>query len=169
MSVMGSDNIRIKSRRVKKKDIGTDKINLIIIKLKRKLKRSKIGVALSAVQIGYPIRMFIVSGKIFPEKNKDMIFINPVIKYISKETSILDESCLSIKNTCGKINRSKITTITAYNQMGDKITIEASGLLSQIFQHEMEHLNGYLFIDNLNKTSKCKVAKLMKKFTLKYK
>ena len=77
-----------------------------------------------------------------------MVFINPKISKISKEKEWMPEGCLSVRPIYGKTWRSKKTTVTAYDENGIKFQRGASGLLSQIFQHETDHLNGILFIDH---------------------
>ena len=126
------------------------------------LKNQSDGVALAAPQIGYSLKIFIVSGKIFDkdfirgqglpinkkEIPKDLVFINPKILKLSREKEWLLEGCLSVRWLYGKSLRSKKAMIAAYDENGKKFTRGASGLLAQIFQHETEHLNGTLFIDH---------------------
>jgi peptide deformylase len=170
--------LRLKSKSIKKQDINSDVVNNIINKLTIALQKTKVGVALSAPQIGYLVRIFIVSNKVFQKKNielfinnkqidvnilNSMIFINPRIIKISNDKETLEESCLSVKNTCGTIQRSKTIILTAYNTNGI-FTIKAYGLLSQIIQHEMDHLNGILFTDKADTITKCGLtAKLQTK------
>ena len=171
MPIVQSPNKKLltKSKEIKKQYICSNIINSIINEMSIELHKTKVGVALSAPQIGYNIRIFIISNKVFNENNKDMVFINPHIISISKEKVLLDESCLSIQNICGKIERSKLIILSAYNIIGELFTIEVSGLLSQIVQHEIDHLNGILFIDKSYKITKCgKSANLQKYSTIKY-
>lgn len=81
------------------------------------------------------------------DKYKDMIFINPEILKISKEKMIIEEGCLSVRWLYGKVKRSKKTLVKAYDENGKVFTMGGSGLLSQAFQHEIDHLNGVLFTD----------------------
>lgn len=111
-------------------------------------------VAVAAPQIGVPKRIFAISGKIFDNFEKkdvahpDMYFINPEITKLSRDKKVMTEGCLSVRYLYGKIRRASRATIQAYNEKGEKIERGASGLLAQIFQHENDHLNGILFIDN---------------------
>ena len=123
------------------------------------LSAQKDGVALAAVQIGVPLRVFIVSGKLFdiagprpaglgPESAyPDLVFINPEITNVSKEVSDEEEGCLSVIGKYGAVNRPTKTTVRAFDENGNIFERGGSGLLSKIFQHEMDHLNGILFID----------------------
>lgn len=113
------------------------------------------GVAIAAPQIGEPVRVFYIAGEILKkvdpkkyEKEKDdMYFINPTIVKKSKETQMLEEGCLSIRYLYGKVRRSKKITVRAYDENGILFERGASGLLSQIIQHENDHLDGILFVD----------------------
>lgn len=141
-------------------DIALPKIQKIISEMKEALASQNDGVAIAGPQIGYSLRIFVVSAKVlFLVKKKtdveeitdslqeDMVFINPVIKKISKEKRIVEEGCLSVRYLYGKVKRNNKAIVEAYDEYGKKITEGASGLLAQIFQHEIDHLNGILFID----------------------
>ena len=144
-------------------EIKNTKIQNVLKEMSQALKSQGDGVAIAAPQIGYPLSIFVVSGKIFhkdfstevglakvPNKDipKDLVFINPKISKLSIEKEWLPEGCLSVRWLYGKTFRSKKATITAYDENGKKFTRGASGLLAQIFQHETDHLKGILFIDH---------------------
>ena len=156
------------SKNVALHDIGSLKINKIIEEMKVALDSQIDGVAIAAPQIGYSFRIFVVSKRVNEILNKskktdgqntneeyktkkslsnDHVFINPVLKKLSKEYSLLEEGCLSVRYLYGKVKRSKQATIEAYDENGKKFSRGATGLLSQIFQHEVDHLEGILFID----------------------
>lgn len=151
------------AKEINLKEIKTLKIRKILKEMSASLKSQYDGVALAAPQIGYSLRIFIVSGKIFSAKGKlisneglvtrqqimrDLVFINPKISKLSREKEWTPEGCLSVRWLYGKTWRSKKALITAYDENGKKFSRGASGLLAQIFQHETEHLNGILFIDH---------------------
>jgi len=77
----------------------------------------------------------------------DLVFINPIFKKISKDRKLLAEGCLSVRPIYGKVRRATKATVEAYNEHGHKFTLEGTGLLAHIFQHETDHLDGVLFID----------------------
>lgn len=145
-------------------EITTPKIKKILKEMSIALKSQGDGVAIAAPQIGYPLSIFVVSGKIFhkdfirgdkefekiPNKEcpKDLIFINPKISKLSSEKEWLPEGCLSVRWLYGNTYRSKKAMVTAYDENGKKFQRGASGLLAQIFQHETDHLKGILFIDH---------------------
>lgn len=134
-------------------DIGTEKINAVIADMKAALATQDDGVAIAAPQIAVPLRIFVVSGKAFSAAQNlqkevpDLVCINPEIVKLSKETSLLEEGCLSVRYLYGKVKRSEKATLKAFDENGKEFKKGASGLLAQIFQHEVDHLNGILFID----------------------
>ncbi len=134
-------------------DIGSLKTKKILGEMSHSLRSQNDGVAIAAPQIGYSLRIFVVSGKVFTKdtdkKNKkDLVFINPKISKLSREKEWLPEGCLSVRWLYGVVHRAKKATIVAYDERGKKFQRGASGLLAQIFQHEVDHLNGILFIDH---------------------
>jgi len=87
-------------------------------------------------------------------KPEIVVFINPKITKISKKKQTVREGCLSVVGMFGAITRAEKITVEAYNEKGEKISRGASGLLAQIFQHEMDHLNGVLFTDTARNLEK---------------
>lgn len=143
-------------------DIGGEKLNKIIHEMAATLDKCDDGVALAAPQIGISERIFVVSPKTFlleqecdvteeaiatSKRTNKLVYINPIISKRSSKKAILDEGCLSVRGTFGKIKRHEKVTITAYDENRAKFTRGASGLLAEIFQHETDHLDGKLFID----------------------
>ncbi len=135
------------------KDIKTLKIKKVLREMSESLLSQHDGVAIAAPQIGYSLRIFVVSGKVFKKETEeitppDAVFINPKISKLSKDKEWVPEGCLSVRPLYGKTYRSKKALVTAYDENGKKFSRGASGLLAQIFQHETDHLNGILFIDH---------------------
>ena len=143
-------------------EISSVRIQNIITRMQKALRDQHDGVAIAAPQIGESVRIFVVSGRVFDESfvrgegsateprdmPEDIAFINPVITKMSRDKKYMMEGCLSVRPTYGKIKRATRATVEAYDQYGKKFTRGASGLLAEIFQHEIDHLNGILFIDN---------------------
>ncbi len=134
--------------------IGSDKLNKILEKMKTAMDSQKDGIAIAAPQIGVPLKIFMVSGsllkqadKTYKGEEKELVFINPEITKASKEKTEVEEGCLSVRWLYGKVKRATRVTISAIDEKGQKIERGASGLLAQIFQHEVDHLNGKLFTD----------------------
>ncbi len=107
------------------------------------------GVGLAAPQVGVPFRIFTVNveGKVY-------VFINPEIKSLSQDESSFEEGCLSVPKIWGPVIRPKKLAIKALDEDGEPIKIRAKGLLARVIQHEMDHLNGTLFIDKAEKLYK---------------
>jgi len=155
--------LRKTAKAVAHKDIKSKKIKDILNTMKRALYAEDDGVAIAAPQIGESLRIFIVRGDIlaFIQKgktgkdegtkskkvHKDLIFINPETIKASKKRKKVEEGCLSVRWLYGYVKRSEKITIRSYDETGKLRERGASGLLAQIFQHEVDHLNGILFID----------------------
>ena len=102
------------------------------------------GVGLAACQIGLAKRVIIVRTE-----QGYQAFINPEILWQSREKEIMEEGCLSFPQMFLKIKRSKEVEIKALTKQGKDIHIKVQGILARIFQHEIDHLNGILFIDHV--------------------
>lgn len=154
--------LRKQADKVKKEDISSFSIQNLIKKMAYTLVGSENGVGLAAPQIGVSLRLFIVFKKAVTledrvgdkkQPSNDPLeeidaYINPEIINRSRNKIIFDEGCLSVPNMYGKIKRSEKVKIRALNEKGKTIERGASGLLAEIFQHEVDHLNGVLFIDS---------------------
>ena len=153
--------LRKSAEKVPLLEIISPKIKKVLSDMKSALASELDGVAIAAPQIAIPLRIFVVASKVFsigkkglskasPNKTKfhpDMVFINPELVKISKEKGWVEEGCLSVRHFYGRVERAKKVRIRAYDEKGKVFEIGGSGLLAQIFQHEIDHLNGVLFID----------------------
>ncbi|MCR4284263.1 MAG: peptide deformylase [Parcubacteria group bacterium] len=164
--------LREKARELKPEEIKSDKIKKLLKRMSETLIDYDEGVALAAPQVAESLRIFIVSGRFFnldmklkdeeeadQPKTKDIVFINPKITKMSKRQSIIPEGCLSVESVQGEIKRSDKVTVEALDENGKKFTRGASGLLAQIIQHEVDHLNGILFIDSAKNLKKIDYGK----------
>lgn len=156
----GAAVLREIAKPVAKKDIGSKKIRDIVARMKKALAAEEFGVAIAAPQIGEALRMFVVAGSVFEEKESgepsggrrkksepDRVFINPRITRLSKKTEEMSEGCLSVRGKYGTVIRHERASLTALNERGESVHYNAAGLLSHIFQHEYDHLEGILYID----------------------
>lgn len=116
-----------------------------------------IGIGLAAPQVGRNERFFVCHL----DQMDPLVFINPEIIGTSEELSSYEEGCLSIPGMYGDVKRPAVIQVQAWNQKGRPFKIEADGLLATCIQHELDHLNGTLFIDHL---SERKRVKLLKKY-----
>jgi len=140
-------------------DIPKSQIQKVVSDMKEALQGQDDGVAIAAPQIGETLRIFVVSGKVWnlmkpKELNKkdhtpypDEVYINPEIIKTSKRKKKVEEGCLSVRWLYGKVSRAEKITVRAYNEKGEIFTRGGSGLLAQVFQHEIDHLDGVLFTD----------------------
>lgn len=111
------------------------------------------GIGLAGPQVGHLERIFTLKiGEDDP-----MVFINPEITATSADLSSYEEGCLSIPGQYADVERPAELQIQAWNTRGRPFTIEASGLLATVIQHELDHLNGVLFIDHLSDRKKKKI------------
>ncbi len=152
---VGDDILRGISKEVPTEDIPSARIQGIVKDMLEALDAEPDGAALAAPQIGVPLRIFVVSRRVFGTNGTDeeeghdehLVYINPVIVNRSRKKHVLDEGCLSVRGTYGNIERHANVTIEAYDENGEPFTRGAGGLLAQAFQHETDHLDGTLFID----------------------
>lgn len=120
------------------------------------------GVGLAAIQIGVPKRLVTIDTSKEENVRRPQVFIDPVISWESEETRSYDEGCLSIPDYYAEVIRPDRVRVRFRDLDGKEQEIEADGLLATCIQHEIDHLNGTLFIDHI---SKLKRDRVMKKFT----
>jgi len=121
------------------------------------------GIGLAAIQIGVPKRIIVMDiGK--DKNNKEpRYFVNPVIKNKDLIKSTYEEGCLSVPNQFAEIDRPKNCEVEYLDYHGEKRLLKAEGLLATCIQHEMDHLEGILFIDYLSKLKKSMIIKKLSK------
>lgn len=148
----GNPVLREVASYIQPKDILSKEIQQHIVDMKQSLSTQKDGVALAAPQIGMSLQIFVVTSFVFEDSsNQKLVYINPEMIQSSNEKKWLDEGCLSCRWKVGQVERSLSVTVRAYDEHGKPFEIEADGLLAHIFQHEIDHLNGTLFIDKARK------------------
>lgn len=140
---IGDDILREKAKEVTKFD---DRIYKLLNNMMETLMKED-GVGLAAPQIGVSKRVIIAYHE---ESDKVIELINPEIVSFSGE-EIDSEGCLSVPGRLGKVSRAKDIVVKGQNAEGQPIQINASGMFARIIQHEIDHLNGILFIDKLEK------------------
>ncbi|GAX62724.1 N-formylmethionyl-tRNA deformylase [Candidatus Scalindua japonica] len=123
------------------------------------------GIGLAAPQVGLSIRLMVLD--VTGEKTGERVFINPYISEEKGET-LEEEGCLSFPDVMGKIIRSQYIKVIAYNLKGEKLEIEAEGLLGRAWQHEIDHLNGCLFIEKMTPASTIANQPRLKELELSY-
>ena len=121
------------------------------------------GIGLAAIQIGVPQRIIVMDISRDKENKNPMYFVNPVIKNRDLEKSIYEEGCLSVPNQFAEIERSCKCEVEYLDYNGKKEILKAEGLLATCIQHEIDHLEGILFIDYLSKLKKSMIVKKLSK------
>ena len=143
--VLPDQVLRQKSKRVSIIDSSIQKLIANMLETMRSVG----GVGLAAPQIGIPLRVIVIS---IPEE-EEIALINPKLVRRRGER-LVNEGCLSVPGYVGEIKRAESVTVKGRNQNGKEIQIKADGLLAQALQHEIDHLNGVLYVDCLESMDK---------------
>jgi len=121
------------------------------------------GIGLAAIQIGVPKRIIVLDISRDQNKQEPRYFVNPVIKIKNEEKSTYEEGCLSVPDQFAEIERPNSCEVEYLDYDGKKQILKAEGLLATCIQHEMDHLEGILFIDYLSKLKKSMIIKKLSK------
>ena len=121
------------------------------------------GIGLAAIQIGIPKRIIIMDISREKENKNPLHFINPEIVWKADEDIIYEEGCLSVPNQFAEINRPKECHVKYLDYFGQPQLLKAQGMLATCIQHEIDHLEGILFIDYLSKLKKTMIIKKLSK------
>jgi len=153
----GEPVLRDTAAPVTQEEFGTDELRQTVAALQTALRNTSDGVAIAAPQVGISKCIFVVAGSAYDQvagvqpddsnRHADGVYINPEIVKRSKDTEYMDEGCLSVRNYFGSVPRATKVTVRAQTRDGTPFTDGRSGLLAQIFQHEIDHLDGILFTD----------------------
>tara|TARA_B110001450_G_scaffold240231_1_gene248816 strand:+ start:48 stop:566 length:519 start_codon:yes stop_codon:yes gene_type:complete len=122
------------------------------------------GIGLAAIQIGIPKRIIVMDISRDDNKKEPKYFVNPIIKNKNKEKAKYEEGCLSVPDQFAEIERPNSCEVEYLDYQGKKQLLKADGLLATCIQHEMDHLEGILFIDYLSKLKKTIIIKKLSKF-----
>ncbi|MCI5077714.1 peptide deformylase [Oricola sp.] len=120
------------------------------------------GIGLAAIQVGEPIRMLVMDVSKEEDEKNPFVLINPEIVSSGDDVSTYEEGCLSIPDYYAEVERPATVTVNYLDRDGNKASLTADGLFATCVQHEIDHLNGVLFIDHI---SKLKRDMVVKKFT----
>jgi len=121
------------------------------------------GIGLAAIQIGVPKRIIVLDISKDPEKKEPMYFINPVIVSTSKNNITYEEGCLSVPGQFAEIDRPDRCHVKYLDYNGNYKELKSEGLLATCIQHEIDHLEGILFIDYLSNLKKSIIIKKLSK------
>lgn len=132
-------------------------IHAIITQMFESMQAAK-GIGLAAVQVGHPYRIFVTD---LP-KDKKRVFVNPEIVATSIEQGAFEEGCLSIPGIEADVLRPIQVRVQAWNEQGKLFSLDADALLARVIQHELDHLNGILFIDRIDAKKRERLIKQYK-------
>ena len=124
------------------------------------------GIGLAAIQIGIPKRIIVMDISRDEDKKEPRFFVNPIIKNRNKEKAKNEEGCLSVPDQFAEIERPNACEVEYLDYYGKKQLLKADGLLATCIQHEMDHLDGILFIDYLSKLKKSIIIKKLSKIKI---
>ena len=141
--------------------VGREEQNLMDDMLETMYKAN--GIGLAAIQIGVPKRIIVMDLSKEEGKKEPRYFVNPIIKNKSEKISTYEEGCLSVLSVFAEVDRPSTCEVEYLDYNGDKKILKADGLLATCIQHEMDHLEGILFIDYLSKLKKSMIIKKLSK------
>ncbi|MDD5731714.1 MAG: peptide deformylase [Patescibacteria group bacterium] len=124
---------------------------LDLAKQMTKIMKANKGIGISAIQVGVPVRMIVLSNCDMCSSDQCFIFINPEIKRVSRREAVFSEGCLSFPDIFEDISRPEKVVVKAKNTDWEDVEIEAEGLMARCLEHEIDHLEGVLFIDYVRK------------------
>ncbi len=139
--------LRAQSHRV---DIFDDELRQFIQNMRETLANVKNGVGLAAPQVGRNIRLFVISPDFAGGAEDHLVYVNPVVvrkSWWRKEK--LQEGCLSLPDKWAELKRPQKAILEAQDEYGRRFKIKSQGLLARLYLHEVDHLNGILYIDHL--------------------
>jgi peptide deformylase len=160
IKIYGESVLRKRAKDVDKVD---DKIRKLALEMVETLKGAS-GMGLAANQIGEAVRLIVVDRSLFKADDSPLILINPEIVSIQGEQT-QEEGCLSFPGTFADVTRPMRMKVRAVDLNEKLMTIEAEGLLSRVLAHEIDHLNGILFIDRLSSLKRKLLSRKLKKLS----
>lgn len=119
------------------------------------------GVGLAASQVDVHKRIIVID--VSEEKNEPLVFINPEVEALDQELYSYEEGCLSVPGFYEEVTRPEHVRVTALDKEGKSFTIEPDGLLAVCIQHEIDHLNGKLFVDYISSMKRQRIRKKLEK------
>lgn len=146
-------NAILRARSKEVSDVLAPEIRQFIRDMHETLAHTENGIGLAAPQAGKNLRIFVVAPALGLNQT---VFINPVITKLSEEKESMEEGCLSVPGLYGNTKRATSLKLEAYNERGRKFKMKADGLIAQLVQHEVGHLDGALFTDSATNLTEVK-------------
>ena len=163
-----NDHLRMRSKKVPFAD--TDEVKKLIEDMKSATldwedsREHEVGVALAAIQVDRPLRIVVIRNNSDNKADKTFtVFINPEITKYEGKIEQDFEGCLSVRDIYGKVPRHTKVRVRAQDEQGRFFRVTAEGFLARVFQHEIDHTNGILFIDHLSRLKRDMVLKKLAK------
>jgi len=151
---------------LRKKAAPIERVDAALLKLAENMLATMYdapGIGLAAIQIGEPLRMLVIDLAKEDETPAPHVFINPEILESADARSVYEEGCLSIPDYYAEVERPAAVRVNYLDRDGKLQEIEAEGLMATCLQHEIDHLNGVLFIDHISKLKRDMVVKKFRK------
>lgn len=121
------------------------------------------GIGLAAIQVGVPVRLVVVDTAKKDEEPRPLVLVDPEITWASEEKRTHEEGCLSIPDYYEDVERPDRVRVSYTTLRGERVETEADGILATCLQHEIDHLNGTLFIDHISRLKRSRVQKRFEK------
>lgn len=169
ITIENKKNEKFLRRKTEEFDFGKfskKEVRELVERMKKKMREAN-GLGLSANQIGLKFRVFVAEIPGVDNKMKFYAVFNPRIEKSSSGKNSFEEGCLSVPMTYGEVERPERVTLMCQDKSGKPLKIKAWGLLARVFQHEMDHLDGKLFIDKAKNIHKVEMTNYSKNNDLK--
>lgn len=144
------------------KTFTSRELNQLLVQMRKAMKKAN-GIGLSANQVGLPWRLFVAEVQGAQGEPKFYAVFNPEIERYGEEQAVAEEGCLSVPDTYGEVGRAKQVTLKGLDKNGRPQKVKAWGLLARVFQHELDHLDGKLFIDKAKNIATVPSSERLKK------
>ncbi|MGD9720817.1 MAG: peptide deformylase [Pirellulales bacterium] len=155
-------------RRVSKPLVRVDQELLAVVREMFELMYQAKGIGLAANQVDLPYRLFVINLQSDPAATEnEYVFLNPVL-IDRKGNAEAEEGCLSLPGLYGDVKRSERVTLNAYDLRGQELTLDLEGLFARAVQHEIDHLDGVLFIDRLSATRQMAIKDKLDEFETQF-
>lgn len=151
ITTIGHQILRAKALSVDDQTLASKKFKTLITDMIDTMHAAR-GIGIAAPQIGVSLQVAVINAQ-----NGPLVIVNPRITNTSFRTALAEEGCLSVPSVFGTVRRPTTITIAYSDQSGKSVMTKASGLLARVFQHEVDHLNGILFIDKVTRLTQGKL------------
>ncbi len=149
LNILTSENKKLRQKAKPIAADSLDKIQELATNLRETMEK-KDGIGLAAPQIGQSVRLICIHQNAF-SGSEHLLLVNPKITFFSKKRIVDEEGCLSVPDFFGLVSRADKIRVNYLDLQGHKLNLKAKGMFARVLQHEIDHLDGILFIDKLEK------------------